>query len=257
MAYSDEARTSFEIGRVIHRMTTSIGRRWRLLGVAMLLFTVLPGALFMGGLAFGGEIDTQNPFGMFTSARLASIWGLAMLIGIFAQTVVVSLILADQLGDTPVLQGSIIVALAALLPAIALKILVWLALGVASLFFIVPALLLAVRWFVALPALVAEQAGVLGSLARSRDLTRGARWSIFALIALIGALYLVLAGALAPLGLIVGTGNVPMTIVAAIAQQCFAGLASIVWTAALVSTFLELREIREGKPAGRLAEVFA
>ncbi len=72
------------------------------------------------------------------------------------------------------------------------------ALGIcfASVLLVVPGLILWARWSVALPALVIERTGVMESLARSRDLTRGRRWTVLGFLVLVaafnGALFLVL-----------------------------------------------------------------
>ena len=74
------------------------------------------------------------------------------------------------------------------------------ALGIclASLLLVVPGLILWARWSVALPALVIERTGVMESLARSRDLTQGRRWTVLGFVilmaALNGALFAVIVG---------------------------------------------------------------
>lgn len=51
-----------------------------------------------------------------------------------------------------------------------------------AVFLIVPGIILFTRWSVALPAATVEGTGILTSLARSRDLTRGRRWRVFGTI---------------------------------------------------------------------------
>ena len=80
------------------------------------------------------------------------------------------------------------------------------ALGIcfASLLLVVPGLILLARWSVALPALMIERTGVMESLARSRDLTRGRRWTVLGFLVLVaafnGALFLVLVAFAKPAG---------------------------------------------------------
>jgi hypothetical protein len=60
---------------------------------------------------------------------------------------------------------------------------------------IVPGLILFTMWSVALPAAIVERTGILASLGRSRQLTRGRRWRVFgtALIPLVGTAVINLA----------------------------------------------------------------
>ncbi len=51
--------------------------------------------------------------------------------------------------------------------------------------FVVPGLILACVWWVALPVEIVEKRGVLGSLNRSAELTRGYRWQAFAAMLLL------------------------------------------------------------------------
>jgi hypothetical protein len=44
-------------------------------------------------------------------------------------------------------------------------------------------------WAVAAPVVVAEKAGVIGALSRSRELTKGARWKILGLFLVVGSDY--------------------------------------------------------------------
>lgn len=257
MANGDGMAAPLEIGRVVRRMTDTIGRCWRLLALVTLIFGIAPGLLYQAGLGFGAVQEITAPWAMLTSVRFASLWLLLMLVGVFAQAVIAGIFLSDQLGETPTLPGSVTTALALLLPIIALKIVTWLALGLASILLLFPALILLVRWFVALPAMVAEQGGPLRSLGRSRDLTRGSRWSVFGLIVLLGVLYCMMAGVVTPMAFGVAAGPAPMVIGLSILQQVLGAIASIVWTGAMAASFVELRELKEGAPSGRLAEVFA
>ena len=55
----------------------------------------------------------------------------------------------------------------------------------AALLFVVPGIIVACMLYVAVPVCVIEKAGVFESLNRSGELTRGYRWQIFALWALV------------------------------------------------------------------------
>ena len=103
----------------------------------------------------------------------------------------------------------------------------------------------------AIPVLVHERRGVLGSMSRSAALTKGSRWALFGLFAAVViasfAAQLALGLAAALLGAI--TGLVVLSFVQAL-------LSTIVSTAAAVS-YVELREVKEGANVGELAEIFS
>jgi hypothetical protein len=66
-----------------------------------------------------------------------------------------------------------------ILPVIGLSLLVGLAAGAACIALLVPGILLFVVWSLAVPAKILENRGVLDSMSRSMDLTKGNRWRIF------------------------------------------------------------------------------
>jgi hypothetical protein len=65
---------------------------------------------------------------------------------------------------------------------IALAFLLGIALFLGLMLFLLPAIVMAVRWVVALPACVVEGLGPFASMRRSADLTEGHRWKIFGLL---------------------------------------------------------------------------
>ena len=78
-------------------------------------------------------------------------------------------------------------------------------------FFIIPGLILALMWAVAVPVLVAEDLGVFASMSRSSELTKGNRWRLIGLFIVIYVLVFIitlvvqLLAAITPiLGVIVG-----------------------------------------------------
>jgi uncharacterized membrane protein len=69
-------------------------------------------------------------------------------------------------------------------PLFGLMVLSTLGLLLGFMILIVPGIILMVLWFVAVPACIAERTGPVQSLKRSRQLTDGYRWRIFALLLL-------------------------------------------------------------------------
>ena len=130
---------------------------------------------------------------------------------------------------------------------------------------IVPGLIWATSWVVAGPALIGDDTGSQGPLARSAQLTKGHRWPIFGLMLLFLLVYVVLAGLsgivfylcwrwIAPLTPWLkdseqGAGILATPIVLALYEVfAAAGSASIYW---------ELKLVREGGGADVVSRVFA
>jgi hypothetical protein len=73
-----------------------------------------------------------------------------------------------------------------LVPVLSVAVLVAIIVAAGFFFFLIPGLILTTVYWVSVPAAVVENAGVGEAMNRSRDLTRGYRWSIFGVIFLIG-----------------------------------------------------------------------
>lgn len=78
-------------------------------------------------------------------------------------------------------------------------------------FFIIPGIILALMWLVAVPAMVAEDKGVFASMSRSSELTKGNRWRlillfivIYVLLFIIFVIIAILASITPILGVIIG-----------------------------------------------------
>jgi uncharacterized membrane protein len=76
---------------------------------------------------------------------------------------------------------------------IGLAILATLGITVGIILLIVPGIMLAIRWSVALPACVVENLGPLAAMRRSAELTKGHRWKIFGVFILILVIVLIAA----------------------------------------------------------------
>ena len=142
------------------------------------------------------------------------------------------------------------------LPLLGLAIVFGLAVGAASLLFIVPGIMLAVAWCAAAPSVVAERKGVFESLARSADLTRGHRWPIF-------GLFLIYAVVSWIIGLVAGAFIVAnrtdfdaMMLGSVIFSAIIGSVAALIGGAGSASIYFELRTIKEGFGGDKLASVF-
>ena len=146
----------------------------------------------------------------------------------------------------------------ALLPSLGMWILWVLGVGLASILLLVPGIMLLVRWSVALPAVVIEREGVLGSLRRSRDLTDGHRWPILGfmlLLALFGAVVLLITrfGGAALAAAVGGSGGSTLALAVSFVTNA---IASTVGGSATAALYFELRRASEGVLSFETAAAF-
>ena len=80
------------------------------------------------------------------------------------------------------------VGLGVLLPILGVALLQGLAIGFGFLACFIPGVILAVMFFVAIPAAVEERPGVVKSLERSAKLTEGFRWHVFGVLLVLGGI---------------------------------------------------------------------
>jgi hypothetical protein len=116
--------------------------------------------------------------------------------------------------------------------------------GLATLLFIVPGLMLAMRWSVAAPVQVIEGGGLRASLGRSAELTKGRRWAIFGLWMVLGVTYLLLlltVLALANGGSLALVGLTASPIARILVLPIITPIANVVTAAGLAAVYYELR----------------
>jgi hypothetical protein len=113
--------------------------------------------------------------------------------------------------------------------------------------FVVPAIIVAVIWWVYVPAIVVENLRIGASFKRSQVLTFGRRWQIFALIALTTVV---------GIGIVVGVGLTVPGIVGAIAATLLAVLFSSYFSVMTAVGYYYLRSEKEGIVIDDIASVF-
>jgi hypothetical protein len=159
-------------------------------------------------------------------------------------------VVQDLRGRTFSVADSIQIALGRFLPMLGVAICTTLAIAVGSALLVVPGIILACMYYVAMPVCVAERVGVFASMSRSSFLTKGYRWQVF------GTFVLILVGGIV-LGAILGmvfvlTGRVGLLI----STQALGAIISS-FNGVLVSVFYyELRVDREGIDIDKIASVF-
>ncbi|QXQ07726.1 hypothetical protein KX816_06895 [Sphingosinicellaceae bacterium] len=257
----------FDLGRVVARATGSIGRNIGLFAILAI------GLEFVPALAVRALTPTPTTFtaGAIPGFGAGSLIGVFVGIAFFCLMIgtMIRAVVADQRGEKPELMPSLTQGARSALPMLVMFVLMYFAILIASVFFLVPGIILALMWAVAAPVMVEENAGIIGSLGRSRALTKGSRWVIFLTLLALLILYLLVLGGLIAIGGTYQTASGAgwFTGAAIATSQGFGGLAiaymlanvvlSVVSTVLVAAIYVELRFVREGDRPESLAEVFA
>jgi len=254
-----------DIAKVISGTFSVIGRNFLPFAVLSLVLSGVPTAVIAFIQATSLQAGTANLSlspGYFTSIAYT---GLAALItGAVLQGALVYGTVQDMSGARPSIAECLANGLRAFLPLIGLSILLGLAIVCGLILLIVPGIMMACAWCVAVPALVADRSGVFGAFSRSAELTRGNRWRIFALFVVVWVIAIVIGaviGAVAMALSFAGGGLDPVAL-ARSPVQIVANLLSNTITSMISSTgvavlYVELRRAREGLGPQWLSEIFS
>ena len=263
-----DARARFDMGRVLNRATGAIGRNLGLLATLAVVLEVFPGILVR---TFGSFVAASPAPGGIPTMSLTGWIGTFVTLACFCVMIgaLINVVVVDQQGRRPELGATLTLGARRAIPMIVMFVVMYVPIVLGIFLFFVPGVILTLMWVVAAPVLVEENAGIFGSLGRSRALTKGARWSIFLMLLALAILQLVILGGIL---LLVGTyssasgaGWVSSALVAtnqgfgpvAIAYLLANIVLSIVLTVVIAAIYVELRFIREGDRPDSLVEVFA
>jgi MFS family permease len=230
----------FRIGRVFSRTLTLLSRNFPIYFVVA-AFAALPSLLLENASVDKGTAAVLSLLGLL---------GMALLYPL-AQATILHIAFQDM-GDYRVsLSQSIRAALGRWPSLIGLTICAGLAIGVGFLLLIVPGVILMIMWYVVMPACVVERLGVSASMARSSALTKGHRWQIFGMWAILAiASGLIAAVVKGVLGLTASHGLVTA---GSLAWSAFAGAFGAIF---IVVAYHDLRAAKEGIDIRQLAAVF-
>ena len=248
----------FEFGRVVSRTFGLIGRNFVPFWVLSLFFVGVPQFAILYAQYTVGVADP--------SLMLTLIWGgiLVSMITTFVLQGALTRAAIDDLSGNGVKFGAAIAdGLRYFFPLLIVGILAGLGTGLGFLIFVIPGIMLAVRWVVSAPIVVVEKEGPTSALGRAAELTKGNRWAIFGLILLYVALSWVVQIVIV---LLVGAaagqnqsmiGDIALSsLVLTVATALVTALLSLVSTLGAASLYFELRRVKEGVSVDDLAKVF-
>jgi hypothetical protein len=244
----------FDLGRVMQKTFEAISRNWLVFLAASVLLVGLPSMLS----GFGQISNTvDDPLAGLPIVLVGSV--LTILGSFVLQGMVVFAAVTGFNGRSVDLGNALSTGLRFFFPLLGLAILMWLGLMLGFMLFFVPGVILAVMWIVASPALVVENRGILDSFQRSRDLTRGNRWMIFALVVVYGVVSMMINWIVVGVGTAAGGSFVTAGAfwgVALVLTPLVSVLSGVVSSAGVAAVYYELRRSKEGVSPEQLASVF-
>ncbi|NRD90009.1 hypothetical protein C8024_11890 [Sphingopyxis sp. BSNA05] len=250
-----DAAEHLDIGRVLNNTFGVIMRNPLIFLGLSFLIVALPQALVQ--LATGAATASSDPdamMAMFSSPSLiaasAGGWLLVMILSILLQATFIIATVKDLNGQPVSLADCIAQAIGKFLPLIGLGIVMTLGIMAGMILLIIPGLILALMWIVASPVMMAEDKGIIDSLKRSAELTKGSkRW-----IVLLFVVYIILS-------MILGMLMIPFVFAGPIAIM-LVGLVINTLTGAIQGTgiaaiYVDLRIVKEGGNSDALSDIFA
>lgn len=246
MSNSDVLQT----GDIIRRTIAVAGGNFLpLVVIALLIYVpvVLVGvvtALVLGGAGGLGNLESMDP--SMLSCCLLPVIAILFVLLMQVQAGAFAFGIFEALRGRPVRVGSCLrIALSRAFHMVVAAILVILCAGVGFVFFIAPGLVILTGLSMVIPILVVERLGVIDSLDRSWDLTRGHKWRIFVL-ALIWFLFS------AAVGLVIQKlGLQPLWV-----EQPIRFVMSVFSATAITLIYHDLRQIKDGLGTDDLVAVF-
>lgn len=189
----------------------------------------------------------------------------SMVASVLVQGTVVLTVVARSEGMRADIADTLPPALIRLLPLILLGLAIGIGFTFGLVLLIIPGLMLYMAWWVAAPALVVERLGVIDALNRSSTLTRDGRWKIFGIELVLGVASLLTDLLLLVCGINWATavdnyaaaGSSRAFVLAVIVTIVVRTLTLATYGAMHASTYVELREWKEGPAVDALADVFS
>ncbi|MGZ6027727.1 MAG: hypothetical protein ACXWKU_22145 [Caulobacteraceae bacterium] len=258
MTAISETPATLDIGRVIQELFSVLGRNLATFGALAVILVGLPTAILYGVL--GTTITSRDPMQIFGPGMgwfMLSAWFIGLL-GLILQGTIIYGAVSD-LNERPVsVTDSLRVGLHAFLPLLGLGICFAVAVVCGLVLLIVPGVMMAVAWCVAVPVYVVERPGVFASFGRAAALTRGSRWTIFGLfvIYIIAAIIIqALLGIVGGVANFLTIGGLPILnflIITPLIQVATA----LIGSTGVAVLYVELRRIRDGVGPQGLAAIF-
>ena len=257
----------FSISMVLSRTFSTVASNIVVLGILAIVLIALPRALLswiqLQAAGFSPTGGFPTPDSIQPASLTNSVLGLVFFfvqiaLSATAQAAMIYCVVADLSGKKADLGTSLAKGWANWWRIFLINICVGFMTVLAAFLLFVPAIIVAIRWCVSVPAQVMENKGVFGSMGRSADLTKGRRWAIFGLFAVVVLIVIVvealIAAVILPGGNFLRNLNAPLFVI--VAAPLISVITTPLFVAGLASLYFELRSTREGVGVEQLASVF-
>jgi hypothetical protein len=260
---ASEITEGVSIGRVFSRTGSVLAANpATMFGIAF-VFGAIPAIViswFQSSLR-AGILDRYEQTGVVTVAIIGGLFSFVFYA--LVQGALVRATMAHTEGRRASFGESAAAGLAVAVPLIAVSVLAGLGIWIGLMFLLVPGIILFCMWAVVAPALVEEHTGVFGAFGRSRELTKGARWKVFGLEAIVVIAYWIISGLFA--GLLFNTqdmdalaqGQETLSIGWIVSSALLNTIVYTVWGTIQTSLYVELRTWKEGPSGKALEDIFA
>jgi hypothetical protein len=179
--------TQFQIGRVISTSLAVLGRNlvpFLLLAVAIGIPYLVVQISLIGSIDMAAvERTGQIPDGFF--GMMAIVFIIGMLTYVMTQAVIIYGTVQDLRGQKAGFGASLSHGFAVLPKVLIAAILATIAISIGLMLLVVPGVILILMWWVFVPVMVVEGAGIGAGFGRSRALTSGHRWQILGLLVIV------------------------------------------------------------------------
>ncbi|MGP0088592.1 MAG: hypothetical protein ACLPKB_01310 [Xanthobacteraceae bacterium] len=242
--YAGSGASDLAVGRVLSRAWIVFTNNFVIFFITALVIS-LPGLLIESANAPGAA---ANPSSVLWKIGVG--FPLALILNTIGEAVIVFGAFQDLRGQPVRLGEALQKGLARFFPILGLAVVSSLGIAIGILLVVVPGVILAIMWSVALPVCVLEQLGPISSLGRSSALTKGYRWKIFGMV-----LLLVIANFLG--SFVVGLVLAPVSFMTvAIGGLVWTALWTAYYNSVLVMIYHDLRVSKEGVDVEQIAAVF-
>ena len=222
--------------------------------IQILSRNVLPFSIVTGIAALPTVLLYERSVDFDSAAVAASRSGIGMLLALVAsglsQAVVLNAAFEDMRGRPVDMLASFLVGFRRFPAVIGVTLLSGLLAGLALIALIFPYFIVMTMLFVATPVCVVERLGPIASLGRSATLTKGCRWRVLGMLAVVGIIGAMGSGMVEALAYGVGPTIAPVL------KVIWQGLVGAYSAILVVVTYHDLRVAKEGVDTDRIAAVF-
>lgn len=268
-------KPQFDFGRVMNSTFSAIWHNLLSFVALSLIFVGIPAfviGLWPIFLDFNEAIMSDNTEALAQFMQFAIVSGLAgIAIMIVFQALLQGAVIRGCIkhfnNEKSSIGDGLRTALKYILPLIGFAILSGLGMMLGFILLIVPGVILALMWYVGVPAIVAEETGVMGAFERSSALTDGYKGWILLFIVLLFFISMIISAVGSAVLLAFGddpvtqmvTGGTPTTAywyVNAFINAAAQMFSSVMFTAGVAAVYYELRRLKDGVGAESLAAIF-